>query len=105
MGTDSENSVSPASLFFAVGALILLILFLITAGNGVDSGVSPIYVIMVFAPFLVVFTLIYLLVNALSTSKNTKDEKKEGEMSMKQLFVALGSGIGIVIILGFFGTI
>ena len=105
MGTDSETSASPASFFFLFGTLILLILFLITAGNGVDSGVSPIYVIMIFAPFLGVFALVYLLVKALSPSKNTIDEKKEEEMSTKQLFAALGVGIGIVIILGFLGAI
>ena len=69
MSEDSNGDVGTANILFLVGAVVIGIWFLITAGEGADSGVSPIYVAFYFAPICLIGMLLFLLVNALSSSK------------------------------------
>ena len=69
MSEDSNGDVGTANILFVAGAVGIGIWFLITAGEGADSGVSPIYVAFYFAPICLIGMLLFLLVNALSSSK------------------------------------
>ena len=69
MSEDSNGDVGTANILFVAGAVVIGIWFLITAGEGADYGVSPIYVAFYFAPICLIGMLLFLLVNALSSSK------------------------------------
>ena len=69
MSEDSNGDVGTANILFVAGAVVIGIWFLITAGEGADSGVSPIFVAIYFAPICLIGMLLFLLVNALSSSK------------------------------------
>ena len=69
MSKDSNGGVGAANILFVAGAVVIGIWFLITAGEGADYGVSPIYVAFYFAPICLIGMLLFLLVNALSSSK------------------------------------
>ena len=69
MSEDSNGGVGTANILFLAGAVVIGIWFLITAGEAADYGVSPIYVAIYFAPICLIGMLLFLLVNALSSSK------------------------------------
>ena len=115
MSEDSNGDVGTANILFLVGAVGIGIWFLITAGEGADYGVSPIYVAFYFAPICLIGMLLFLLVNALSSSKKgvktivveskeeleellAQEEEKKAQVSFKQILLLAFIGAVIIIL-------
>ena len=118
MSEDSNGDVGTANILFLVGAVGIGIWFLITAGEGADYGVSPIYVAFYFAPICLIGMLLFLLVNALSSSKKgvktivveskeeleellAQEEEKKAQASFltKLLLTYIGVAVTVVVVL------
>lgn len=115
MSEDSNGDVGTANILFLVGAVGIGIWFLITAGEGADSGVSPIFVAIYFAPICLIGMLLFLLVNALSSSKKgvktivveskeeleellAQEEEKKAQVSFKQILLLAFIGAVVLIL-------
>ena len=117
MSEDSNGGVGVANILFVVGAVVIGISFLITAGEGSDYGVSPIYVAIYFAPICLIGMLLFLLVNALSSSKKgvktivveskeeleellAQEEEKKAQASLatKLLLAYIGFAVAVVVV-------
>ena len=115
MSEDSNGDVGTANILFLVGAVVIGIWFLITAGEGADSGVSPIFVAIYFAPICLIGMLLFLLVNALSSSKKgvktivveskeeleellAQEEEKKAQVSFKQILLLAFIGAVVLIL-------
>ena len=118
MPEDSNGGVGTANILFLAGAVVIGIWFLITAGEGADSGVSPIFVAIYFAPICLIGMLLFLLVNALSSSKKgvktivveskeeleellAQEEEKKAQASLatKLLLAYIGFAVAVVVVL------
>lgn len=118
MSEDSNGDVGTANILFLVGAVGIGIWFLITAGEGAGSGVSPIFVAIFFAPICLIGMLLFLLVNALSSSKKgvktivveskeeleellAQEEEKKAQASFTtQLLIAnIGVAVTVIVVL------
>ena len=115
MSEDSNGDVGTANILFVAGAVVIGIWFLITAGEGADSGVSPIFVAIYFAPICLIGMLLFLLVNALSSSKKgvktivveskeeleellAQEEEKKAQASFKQILLLAFIGVAVLIL-------
>ena len=115
MSEDSNGDVGTANILFVAGAVGIGIWFLITAGEGADSGVSPIFVAIYFAPICLIGMLLFLLVNALSSSKKgvktivveskeeleellAQEEEKKAQASFKQILLLAFIGVAVLIL-------
>lgn len=118
MSEDSNGDVGTANILFLVGAVGIGIWFLITAGEGADYGVSPIYVAFYFAPICLIGMLLFLLVNALSSSKKgvktivveskeeleellaqEEEKKSQASFATKLLLTYIGVAVALVLVL------
>ena len=116
MSEDSNGGVGTANILFLAGAVVIGIWFLITAGEGADSGVSPIFVAIFFAPICLIGMLLFLLVNALLSSKKgvktisveskeeleellAQEEEKKAQSSFLTKFVLAYIGVVVTIVL------
>jgi len=118
MSEDSNGDVGTANILFVAAAVVIGIWFLITAGEGADYGVSPIYVAFYFAPICLIGLLFFLLVIALSSSKKgvktivveskeeleellaQEEEKKARASFATKLFLAfIGVAVTVVLVL------
>ena len=116
MSEDSNGGVGVANILFVVGAVVIGISFLITAGEGADYGVSPIYVAFYFAPICLI-GMLFLLVFALSSSKKgvktivveskeeleellAQEEEKKAQASLatKLLLAYIGFAVAVVVV-------
>ena len=115
MSEDSSEDVGTANILFVAGAVGIGVWFLITAGEGADSGVSPIFVAIFFAPICLIGMLLYLLVIALSPSKKgvktivvgskeelqellQQEEEKKAQASSKQILLLAFIGVVVLIL-------
>ena len=115
MSEDSSEDVGTANILFVAGAVGIGVWFLITAGEGADSGVSPIFVAIFFAPICLIGMLLYLLVIALSPSKKgvktivvgskeelqellEQEEEKKAQASSKQILLLAFIGVVVLIL-------
>lgn len=116
MPEDSSKDVGIANILFVVGAVGIGIWFLITTGEGADYGVSPIYIAFYFAPICIIGMLLFLLVNALLSSKKgvktisveskeeleellAQEEEKKAQSSFLTKFVLAYIGVVVTIVL------
>ena len=116
MPEDSNGGVGTANILFLAGAVVIGIWFLITTGEGADYGVSPIYIAFYFAPICIIGMLLFLLVNALLSSKKgvktisveskeeleellAQEEEKKAQSSFLTKFVLAYIGVVVTIVL------
>ena len=64
-GSDKETSL--IDTVFSIGAIGIILWFLIVASEGLDSNVSPIYIAIFFVPVGGLFLLAYLIVKFLNS--------------------------------------
>ena len=112
MSEDTNGDIGTTNILFVAGAIGIGIWFLTTAGEAAGSGVSPIYLTCFFAPICIVWLLVYLLVNVLSSfqkdvrtivddeksSPENPEEGKKAQVSDKQIFLLAFIGLVVLIL-------
>ena len=75
MTEGSDKETSTINTVFAIGAIGIIIWFLIAASGGLDSNVSPIYIAIFFVPIGGLFLVAYLIVTFLNSVLRSGNNK------------------------------